>query len=42
MDGLYKWTVNENYTTGIGGRCDRGLDEYSEMAYIDINNLVKL
>jgi hypothetical protein len=39
MDGLYKWTVDDNYTTGIGGRCDRGLDEYSQMAYIDINNL---
>ena len=39
MDGLYKWIVDDNYNAGIGGRNDRGLSEYSEMAYIDINNL---
>jgi len=39
MDGIYEWIVNDNYTTGIGGRNDRGLDEYSEMAYIDVKNL---
>jgi hypothetical protein len=39
LDGLYKWIVDDNYNAGIGGRNDRGLDEYSEMAYIDINNL---
>jgi hypothetical protein len=38
-DGIYEWIVNDNYTTGIGGRNDRGLKEYSKMAYIDVNNL---
>lgn len=42
LDGLYKWIVDDNYNAGIGGRNDRGLDEYSEMAYIDINNLIKI
>jgi len=42
LDGLYKWVVDDNYNTGIGGRNDRGVSEYSEMAYIDINNLIKI
>ena len=41
-DGLYKWIVSDDYTVGIGGRSDRGLDEFSEMAYIDINELSKV
>lgn len=34
-DGLYYWEYKEGeYTTGIGGRNDRGCDEYREMAYV--------
>ena len=41
-DGLYKWIVSDDYTIGVGGRSDRGLNEFSEMAYIDINELSKV
>ena len=38
LDGYYYWDYNpENeFTIGTGGRCDRGCNEYYEMAYIDI------
>lgn len=41
-DGIYYWNVNDNYTIGIGGRNDRGLDEYSEMAYIKHTDLIPI
>lgn len=38
LDGYYYWDYNpENeFTIGTGGRCDRGCNEWYEMAYIDI------
>ena len=39
-DGIYYWLVNEDeYSTGLGGRNDRGLDEFSKMAYVPKENL---
>jgi len=45
IDGLYYWKYNkEDITNGgvrfsIGGRCDRGRDEYKNYAYISTNIL---
>jgi len=42
-DGLYYWEYNENnYTTGIGGRNDRGCDEYREMAFIPSKDMITI
>lgn len=41
-DGIYYWIVNDDeYSTGLGGRNDRGLDEFSKMAYIS-KDILKL
>jgi len=42
MDGIYYWKVDDNYTTGIGGRNDRGIDEFSDMAFIKYTDLIKI
>jgi hypothetical protein len=45
IDGLYYWKYNNkditngNVRFGIGGRCDRGRDEYKDYAYISTDIL---
>ena len=42
-DGIYYWEYDSTgFTIGRGGRCDRGCNEYTKMAYIDIQHLTKL
>ena len=39
-DGIYYWEYDSSqFTIGRGGRCDRGCNEYSQMAYVDIKYL---
>jgi hypothetical protein len=48
QDGLYYWKVNKedvdngNVFYAMGGRCDRGIDERKEVAYIKRELLTKL
>ena len=42
-DGVYCWEYDSTeFFVGRGGRCDRGCNEYSQMAYVDINKLYPL
>ena len=42
-DGIFYWEYDSTqFTIGKGGRCDRGCNEYSTMAYIDIKYLQQL
>ena len=39
-DGIYYWEYDSSqFTIGRGGRCDRGCNEYSRMAYVPIEHL---
>ena len=39
-DGIYGWEYDTTeFLVGRGGRCDRGCNEYSRMAYVGIDNL---
>ena len=42
MDGVYIWKVcKDEYTIGTGGRRDRGCNEYSTMAFIKKEHLIR-
>ena len=42
-DGIYFWEYDKTeFTIGKGGRCDRGCNEYTTMAYIEIKHLQQL
>ena len=41
-DGVWYWKQNLAYTLGYGGRSDRGLNEYNDMIYVDVNEFMKL
>tara|TARA_R110000772_G_scaffold51915_1_gene119167 strand:- start:11242 stop:11742 length:501 start_codon:yes stop_codon:yes gene_type:complete len=42
-DGIYYWEYDSTeFSVGRGGRCDRGCNEYSQMAYVDVNLLKPL
>lgn len=42
-DGLFMWEFNDKeYTTRLGGRCDRGVDERKIVAFIPMNILKKI
>ena len=39
-DGIFYWEYDSTqFTIGRGGRCDRGCNEYSRMAFVDIQYL---
>ena len=44
LDGVYKYDYNEldNFENKIGGRCDRGRQEYKKYIYIPIEKLVRI
>ena len=40
LDGIYYWEYDSSqFTSGRGGRCDRGCNEYSQMAYVPIEHI---
>ncbi len=43
-DGIYyyKYNIEDKLETSIGGRCDRGINEYKLYYYIPINYLIKI
>jgi len=41
-DYYYKYNSNDTYLTSIGGRNDRGCEEYKPYYYIPISNLIKI
>ena len=42
-DGIFYWEYDKTeFTIGVGGRCDRGCNEYSRMAYVNVKHLTQL
>ena len=42
-DGIFYWEYDSTqFTIGKGGRCDRGCNEYTIMAYVDVKHLHQL
>ena len=42
-DGIFYWEYDKTeFTIGVGGRCDRGCNEYSRMAYVNVKQLIQL